>query len=145
MKKIVLLFALLGVVSLTANAQCPYSAKASTAKVADADNATEAAAHLAAMDENIEKRVCSTSGNVSYVRKSVCTQSGKVSYANVEYCTKSQKFVNVSPSGGADVQAKTVSGTAKGKSCAKSCAKSCTKSAKANTTTGTTQLVKNEQ
>ncbi len=151
MKKLVLLFALLGVVSFTVNAQsCPYSAKAGTAKVVDADNTHEAATKLASMDENIEQRVCSKSGTVSFVRKSVCSQSGKVSYANVEYCSKSQKFVNVSPKTGAgDMKAKTVSGTAKGKSCAKSCAKTCSKgkaaSKASSTSTSTTKLVKNEQ
>lgn len=110
MKKIVLLFALLGVVSLTVNAQsCPYSKNAAKTAVSavSVDDA-------AAADVNIQKRVCQKSGTVSYMRKDVCQKSGKVSFAEVEYCTKSGKFVNVSPKDGlgdgATMSAKTVAG-----------------------------------
>lgn len=131
MKKIVLLFALLGVISLNVNAQsCPYSAKAKGEKVAASAVTVDAA--LAA-ETNVQKRVCAKSGSVSYVRKDVCQKSGKVSYADVEFCSKSGKFVNVSPSGNAEVMsAKTVSGgatTAKKGCCAGKKAASCSSKA----------------
>jgi len=169
MKKFVLLFALLGVVSFSVNAQsCSHAAKAKagTAKVAeDGAASAEVAAKMAALDENVEQRVCSTSGSVSYVRKNVCAASGKVSYSKVEYCTKSNKFVNVSPSaaGAGETTAKNVvnmtgstkakagcskSAAAKAGCCSKSAAKaSCSKSAKSAKVgeAAPSKLVKNEK
>lgn len=58
-----------------------------------------AAADLAAStDENIEKRVCSKSGSISFFKSSTCAESGKVSKEEVLYDVKSSSFVNVSPS-----------------------------------------------
>lgn len=58
-----------------------------------------AQAELAASkDENIQRKECAMSGNVSYFQKSVCSKSGKVSMNEVKYCTKSNAFVNASPS-----------------------------------------------
>ena len=93
MKKLFMLFAVLSFVGLsTVNAQtCTKSASASKSCCA----ATVAKA--ASMDDSIEKRVCETSGKVSYVRKEVCSTSGKTSYTNVEYNADTKKFVNVSP------------------------------------------------
>lgn len=135
MKKLVLLFALLGVISLNVNAQsCPYANKANSEKVAaNLVSADEAAA----VDANIQKRVCQKSGTVSYVRKNVCSTSGKVSYADVEYCTKSGKFVNVSPkdADGMGMSAQTVAtgsgngATVKKGCCASGAKASCSKSA----------------
>lgn len=42
---------------------------------------------------NIEKRVCSESGKVSFHEKAVCQASGKVSYSEVNYDATSQTFV----------------------------------------------------
>jgi hypothetical protein len=81
---------------ISVQAQCSHAKKAAeTEKVTCTKTA---AAEAASLDASVEKRVCPTSGKVSYVRKNVCSTSGKVSYADVEYCTKSGKFINVSPS-----------------------------------------------
>lgn len=129
MKKIVLLFALLGVIGLNVNAQsCPYSSKAKAGEKVAASAVTVDAA-LAA-ETNVQKRVCAKSGTVSYVRKDVCQKSGKVSYSDVEFCSKSGKFVNVSPSGMRDgASVKAVSGGATKKGCSASKKASCSKGA----------------
>ncbi len=89
----------------------------------------------AALDETIEKKVCETSGKVSYSQKSVCSTSGKVSFQDVMYDSEAKTFVNVSPS--ATVKASTAevipvseSAPAKPAACSKSkksCAKTCAK------------------
>ena len=48
---------------------------------------------LAAKSPNIEKKVCSKSGKVSFLQKNVCSKSGSVSYEDVQYDAKSQSFV----------------------------------------------------
>lgn len=100
---------------------------------------------LAASDETVERRECSTSGKVSYFQKSVCSTSGKVSTSEVKYCETSKKFVNVAPSTmEADASAKVIQvsdkpakGVAKPACSAskKECSKKCTKGAKAATNT----------
>lgn len=101
MKKLFLLFAFFGMVTFVANAQtCPKSKAAAAATKVEhkaCAKTAEAAAKAAAMDETIESKVCSKSGNVSYYKNSVCTKSGKVSSEAVKFCTTSNKFVNVSP------------------------------------------------
>lgn len=52
---------------------------------------------IAEQDENIEKRVCSKSGSISYYEKNTCEKSGKVTYNQVEFDQESSSFVNVSP------------------------------------------------
>lgn len=121
MKKLFVLFAFLGLVSFSANAQkCnPAACKKGTKMTSvDAKETNEAAVKLASLDESIETRTCATSGKVSFVRKDVCAASGKVSYTDVEYCTKSAKFVNVSPSAKASCTKKAAAscGAAKGAS-----------------------------
>jgi len=127
MKKLFVLFAFLGMVSL-AQAQCTKSAKSTTASKGKTSCAVtaKAAATAASLDDSIEKRECAKSGKVSYVKKSTCAKSGNVSFTNVEYCTKSKKFVNMSPSqmeAGAKKAACTKKATATGVSAKKSCTK----------------------
>ncbi|MCP3932637.1 MAG: hypothetical protein GY705_26505 [Bacteroidetes bacterium] len=103
MKKILLLFAFVGVFGLvqaTAQTCCSKKAKttSTTCKDSNAD-VMKAAVKLASLDESIEKKVCDESGKVSFVKKDVCSVSGKVSYTDVEYNAAAKKFVNVSPSG----------------------------------------------
>lgn len=102
MKRVLLLFALIGAFALTANAQdkacCAgkkTAAKAETCTKADQATLEKAAA----ADASIVKQVADN-GEVKYLRKEVSEKSGKVSYTEVEFCTKSKKFVNVSPSEG---------------------------------------------
>ena len=94
MKKLFFLFAFLGLVSLSANAQKCSSAKSAKATCM---KSSKAAATAASLDEAIESRTCAKSGSVSYVKKVVNSETGAVSYQDVEFCTKSKKFVNVSP------------------------------------------------
>ena len=112
MRKILFLFAFVLATGLTANAQCSKSASAEKAccaskktagadakacagsKVASASMESEAEM-AAAANENIQKRVCETSGKVSYYEKSVCEHSGSVSRNEVEYNTAQKKFTRV--------------------------------------------------
>lgn len=139
MKKLFILFAFFGCLSFSATAQkaCCASKSAKTATCSKT-----AAASLASADASIETKVCSKSGNVSYVKNSVCPTTGKATSVAVKYDEKSQKFVNVSPTskqqavGGKNVKtAKTVKAVktvATKKKCdPKSCKPSqCKKSAK---------------
>ena len=145
MKKLFILFAFFGCLSFSATAQkaccASKSAKTATCSKTAAANKT-AAATLASADASIETKVCSKSGNVSYVKNSVCPTTGKATSVAVKYDEKSQKFVNVSPTskqqavGGKNVKtAKTVKAVktvATKKKCdPKSCKPSqCKKSAK---------------
>lgn len=141
--------AFFGLVAFTTNAQNCSAKKAKSASIEKTSCSSSAAAKLAAMDDSIEEKVCSTSGKVSYVKKSVCQSSGKVSLTDVEYCSKSAKFINVSPSKGKSDCAKSCAKAAKAKGakatkasynakatsakkdCSKSCAKACTAAEKA--------------
>ncbi len=101
MKKFMLLLALVSFAALgTMNAQCSHAKKAGEKAAVESTDAstTEAASMAASLDENIEKKVCATSGTVSFVKKETCSKSGKVSYSNVEWNDADAKFVNVSPS-----------------------------------------------
>ena len=101
---------------------------------------TAAAAKLAAMDETIESKTCSTTGALSYYRTSVCPVSGKTTAAEVKYSTASKTFVNVAPSETASVAKKVsmeTTGTTAKKACSKSCSKTCSKGKKAATTSTT--------
>ena len=71
--------------------------KASTANTTAAD-VEMAAAKLASLDENIDRKVCAETGKVTYTKKEVCEKSGKVSFVNVEYSSELGQFVNISPS-----------------------------------------------
>lgn len=98
MKRLVLLFALLGFVAASSvQAQnCSHAKKTATAAAVSDDDS--GAAKAALLDNSIERQVCEKSGKVSYYRKDVCEKSGKVSLTEVQYDTPSGKFVNVSPS-----------------------------------------------
>ena len=140
MKKIFVLFTFLSLASFAVNAQtCPHAKKStSTASTEVSSDYAKTVAAAAAMDENIEQKVCAKSGKVSYERKSVCASSGKVSYTAVEYDAATKKFVNVSPSAAKD----------KKSCCSASCAKSCSKSKSASTSAKSdakVKVVKNEQ
>lgn len=120
MKKALLIFGLFAFAGvLTIQAQSNDNA---TQKV---ENAAMAAEKAAASDASIEKKVCETSGKVSYVRKNVCEKSGKVSYTSVSYDAMSGKFVSLedAPKEGekaCDSKAKSASGccASKGKASA---------------------------
>ncbi len=127
MKKLFMLFAFMGLVSVASvSAQSCSKSKANSSTTC-----TVAATKAASLDASIEKRVCEKSGKVSFVRKNVCSTSGKTTYTNVEYNTETKKFVNVSPthtSGKAAGKASTsCSAKAKATSGKTSC---CTKGAK---------------
>ncbi len=141
MKKLFFLFAFMGLVVFTADAQkkacCAAKAagektSCSSASMTDADKA-------AAGDASIVKQVSNT-GEVSFSRKDVCPTTGKVSFTSVEYCTKSGKFINVSPSEKAactkSASATKVSSTEKKACCAGGGQKACCakKGEKASTT-----------
>jgi len=152
MKKLFVLFAFLGLVTFSANAQktcnpaaCKKAHK-TTAVDAKATNTADLV-KFASLDETVETRTCAKSGKVSFVRKNVCAKSGSVSYSDVEYCSKSAKFVDVSPSAKASwsksakascsakkgASAKQVSNAAGAKkACCASKAKSCGSKAKAD-------------
>ncbi len=100
MKKLLLLL-LLVPAALTIQAQsakhnCASHSAAATSVSAEVSD--EAIAQAASLDESIERRVCETSGKVSYYRKDVCQKSGKVSYEAVSYDAANGQFVNASPS-----------------------------------------------
>ena len=141
MKKVFLFLAFFGVLALAdVNAQACSKKTASCA----ASCAKKAAAKMASMDENIEARVSSLTGETTYVKKNVCAKSGNVNFEQVEYCTKSAKFVNVSPSKVAApaktctksaTTAKSVNASNKSMGCTAAqkakCAKTCTAAQKA--------------
>lgn len=151
MKKGLFLFGFVLLASVSMNAQdvakkscskkcaktCEKKASAavldSETKVASAIMTAEAAAEA---DEAIQKRVCPTSGAVSFYQKSVCEHSGNVSWAHVEYCIKTNKFTKVASASmerDAEVMEEAPESAAKAttkKSCAKKCAKTCGSKAK---------------
>lgn len=100
----------------------------SETKVASAEKAAEIAA---AQDENIEKKVCSVTGNVSYYMKSTCEHSGAVKMTEVKFDEESESFVSLdktsvmSAEKQADVEKKS-----KAKTCSKEGTKSCCASKK---------------
>ena len=123
-------------------ASCAGKSSATSTAAADVEMA---AAKLASIDENIDRKVCPETGKVTYTKKEVCEKSGKVSFVNVEYNSDLGEFVNVSPSelhgnkaGCGSSEA--VSGkTASAKSCCsgKEKASCCSKSASADGDKGT--------
>ena len=110
MKKLTLLFSLMALFAVTQvqaqKACCSSKSKTAAACSKDSKAATKtasadyemAAAKLASLDGNIERKVCPESGTVSYLKKETCEESGKVSLVNVEYSAEVGEFVNVSPS-----------------------------------------------
>lgn len=108
MKK-VLFVAILALGAWTVQAQSAKHSCAGHSTSASADISDDVIAKAASLDETIERRVCETSGKVSYYRKDVCQKSGKVSYEPVNYDPETSQFVNASPS--------EMSGNASGKSC----------------------------
>ncbi len=151
MKRILILFSLMAFFAITgmqaqkaccaskAKSAASCAGKASAAKTATAD-VEMAAAKLASLDENIDRKVCAESGKVTYLKKEVCEKSGKVSFVNVEYNADLGAFVNVSPS---EMHGKKAScggsKTAEAKACCsgKEKASCCSKSASAEDHNGT--------
>lgn len=100
MKKLFFLFAFMGLLAFTADAQkkaCCAAKGASAEKASCTSSASADAEKAAATDASIVKQVSNT-GEVSWTRKETCPVTGKVSFTSVEYCTKSAKFINASPS-----------------------------------------------
>ena len=110
MKKMFLFGCLFLGLGLSANAQeakkecskpCAKTCTKTAAATTEADVQTKVASVVMTADqaaeanENIEKRVCSASGTVSYYEKSTCPVTSKVSWNEVEYCSKSNKFTRV--------------------------------------------------
>jgi|GEM_PF-3090168 len=56
------------------------------------------AIQVAAQLDNIEAKVCETSGNVSFAKISKCEASGKETSTSVNFDPETKKFINVSPS-----------------------------------------------
>ena len=105
MKKITLLLAFFMVAGLagmqaqsTAKKDCARSCAKTCTKSSEgtASSEAEAAALLASQDESIQKKVCETSGTVSYVR-TVTNDEGVASTVNVKYDASKKQFVNMAP------------------------------------------------
>ena len=98
MKKILLVFALIGFAAFAAEAQsCCSKGKSASADKTEASCTSSAAAKAAAIDENIEERVDAQTGKATYVRRTVDAASGEASYTPVEYCSESKRFINQAP------------------------------------------------
>jgi len=136
MKKFILLFSFLGLLSFTSSAQkCDGHVKVGDKEV-ETCTTSKVAAKVAIIDDNIEERTCEHTGNKYYVKKSVCETSGKVSFSPVKFDEANKVFVNVSPEETTEVKTAAVETTGKKKACcSKSAAvgekKSCSKSAEA--------------
>jgi len=135
MKRIVLLFAMVMVAGLisaqSCSKTCTKGAKTAAVSVDEGQVASliaEADA-LAASDETIERKECSTSGKVSYFQKSTCATSGTVSTEEVKYCSDSKAFIKVaSATMEADATTNGAAAPVSKKACSsdkKSCAKKC--------------------
>ena len=96
MKKLLFVFAFMGMFAMVSEAQTKSCSK-SCAKACEKKSAS-AEAKAASMDPSIEARTETGSNETYYVRK-VNGTGGAVSYDKVEYCSKEGKFVNVSPKG----------------------------------------------
>lgn len=133
MKRVLMIFALLGAFTFAVNAQqmsCCAGKKASSsaASCSKVDQATLDKA--ASADGSIVKQVSNT-GEVSYARKAVDAKTGQVSFTEVEYCTKVNKFINVSPTDAdhaacakdGEANASNAASTGKSKSCCSGAAK----------------------
>ena len=92
MKKLLFLV-LFATAALAVQAQTTKHNCTGAASSASVDVSDEAIAQAASLDETIERRVCETSGKVSYYRKDVCQKSGKVSYEPVNYDAATNQFV----------------------------------------------------
>ncbi len=141
MKKLFFLFAFMGLLAFTADAQkkACCAAKAPADKTSMTSESPADVEKAAAGDASIVKQVSNT-GDVSYARKEVCPTTGKVSFTSVEYCSKDGKFVNVSPSEKAACCAKgasatKVSSTEKKAGCAGEKAGCCAKKGEKTTST----------
>ncbi len=98
MKKVFLLFSFLGLFAFVSNAQvCPHANKAKAANHGQCPFAKTSAAKVAALDYNIQEKICSKTGEICYVKREVNCKTGKVSFTNVEYSAETGKFINVSP------------------------------------------------
>ncbi|MCB9309900.1 MAG: hypothetical protein H6567_07585 [Lewinellaceae bacterium] len=145
MKQFLFLLSFIVLGAMTANAQCTKSAsKACCAKKSASANAsadaTDVAAYVMAADkaaegnENIEKRVCEKSGNVSYYEKSVCPMSGNVSWNEVKFDSQTSTFTRVASASmekemeeAPAATTKACAGQKDGKACSKKDGKACCK------------------
>lgn len=104
MKKLITLVCLLGVFSLnTATAQCAKSAEAKASccksKAKGTASVETSEAMLVAMKEqNVEEKVCETSGTKSFFIKKVNLETSEASIQEVAFDEKMGKFINISPS-----------------------------------------------
>lgn len=96
MKKMMMMFALVGGLSFVGQAQSCCAGKKSAEGTASCTMSTDAANKAAAGDASIEKRVNPETGAACFVRKTVA-QDGTASFAEVTYDAAVAKFVNVSP------------------------------------------------
>jgi hypothetical protein len=101
-----------------------FLAISAVAVQAQSDNLTsttsvndEVAAKAASMDATIDRRVCETSGKVSYYRKDVCEKSGKVAFEQVHFDAAAGQFVNVAPSSIATGEKAACASKTAGKAC----------------------------
>lgn len=101
MKKLIL-FAVLALAAVGVQAQHNCGSKSHSASTTSSSVSDEAAAQAASLDGTIDRRVCETSGKVSYYKKDVCEKSGKVSFSQVQYDAATSQFVNVAPSSVSD-------------------------------------------
>lgn len=100
----------------------------SETKVASAEKAAEIAA---SQDENIEKKVCSVTGNVSYYMKSTCEHSGAVKMTEVKFDESSKSFVSLDETSVMSAEKKAdLEKKSKAKTCSKAGSKSCCASKK---------------
>lgn len=114
---------------------CSKTCTKTVANAATDTDVAAAAAKLAAMDESIEAKVDTKTGEVSYFRIMTCPMSGATATSPVKYCTEAKAFVDVAPSKAA-AKAKQVSlETPAKKACceAKACFKKKANAASANT------------
>ena len=128
MKKMMMMFALVGGLAFVGQAQSCCAGKKSAEGTASCTMSTDAANKAAAGDASIEKRVNPETGAACFVRKTVA-QDGTASFAEVTYDAAVAKFVNVSP---AAACVKPASATA---ACAKPGAACCAGKAASTSTT----------
>ncbi|MBK7410297.1 MAG: hypothetical protein IPL49_07625 [Saprospirales bacterium] len=153
MKRILLVFALIGFASFAVQAQscCDKGAKGtSSAAKSEASCSQSAAVKAASLDDSIEQRVDENSGKVSFVRRTVNASTGEASFIPVEYCSESKAFKTVDSEKASchgDAKASTTSATgAKAACCAdgkgKEGAACCAKDSKAKTSSTSVKLNK---
>lgn len=158
MKRILLVFALIGFASFAVQGQscCDKGAKKTSSVKSEASCSQSAAAKAASLDDAIEQRVDENSGKVSFVRRSVDASTGEASFIPVEYCSESKAFKTVeaekaSCHGDAKASATSATGAkaaccadGKGKTAGKEGAACCAKDSKAKTSSTSVKLNKSK-